>query len=67
MKAEVRTSWHYGTRFEVWRPIEYFKDLEQAIQHCAEEGYELDEKLVTHLRTVYTIEPEEDEEYVTRF
>ena len=63
MKARIETSYHYGTVFDVWVPIQRCKTLDQAVQYCADEGYALDKALVKHLRTIYTIEPEEDEEY----
>ena len=67
MKAEIRTRYMYGTKFEVWRPIETHNTLEQAIQYCADEGLELDETQVRHLRACYTVEPEEDVEYNVKF
>ena len=63
MKARIETAYSYGTKFDVWVPIRRCQTLDQAVQFCAEEGYALDPALVKHLRTVYTVEPEEDLEY----
>ena len=67
VKARIETAYHYGTRFDVWVPVQRCRTLDQAVQYCADEGYALDEALVKHLRTVYTVEPEEDLEYDTRY
>jgi len=67
MKAEIRATYNGGIWFEVWRPIEIFKTLDQAIQHCAEEGYLVDDRDIRHLRTVYTIEPDTDKEWITKW
>jgi len=67
MKARIEATYRYGTIFEVWAPVHRCKTLDQAVQYCADEGYALDPELVEHLRTVYTVEPEEDKEYNVRW
>jgi len=66
-KARIETAYQYGTVFDVWVPIRRCKTLDQAVQFCADEGYALDPALVKHLRTIYTVEEEEDLEYDVKF
>lgn len=67
MKARIETARHYGTKFIVWVLIRRCNTLDQAVQYCADEGYALDPDQVKHLRTVYTVEPEEELEYAVKF
>jgi len=67
MKARIETAYRYGPVFDVWIPVQRCKTLDQAVQYCTDNGYALDKALVKHLRTVYTVEPEEDLEYDTKY